>query len=108
MNRRDVLRAFGAGAVTAAIPGSVVAASGDKVPRIAVVSLHAPSLAADVDGIREELKKLGYAEGKTIEIESYFTNGDKPSTRNVLKALIDKQIDIIVPWTRRPCSSRWK
>jgi putative ABC transport system substrate-binding protein len=99
MYRRDILRTLGAGAVAVAIPGSVVIASGDKVPGIAVVSLHAPALAADVDGIREELKKLGYAEGKTIEIESYFTNGDKQRTRNVLKALIDKQIDIIVPWT---------
>ena len=76
-----------------------LATGGDKVPRIAVISLHAPALAADVDGIREELKKLGYVEGKTIEIESYFTDGDKQRTRDILRTLIDKEVDVIVPWT---------
>ena len=61
MKRRDFLRALGAVAV--AMPSSVLAAGGDKIPRIAVVSLHAPALAADVEGIREGLSKLGYVEG---------------------------------------------
>jgi putative ABC transport system substrate-binding protein len=99
MKRRDVLRTLGAGAVAAAMPGSVLAAGGDKIPRIAVISLHAPALAADVDGIRGELSKLGYVEGKTIAIESHFTNGDKQRTRDIVGALIEKQVDIIVPWT---------
>jgi hypothetical protein len=51
MKRRDVLRTLGAGAV--AMPVSVLAAGGDKIPRIAVISLHAPALAADVDGFEE-------------------------------------------------------
>ncbi|OAF01312.1 hypothetical protein AYJ54_30025 [Bradyrhizobium centrolobii] len=82
-----------------ATPTSVLLAGEDKVPRIAVISLHAPALAADVDGIREELKKLGYVEGRTIEIESYFTDGDKQRARDILKGLIDKGVDVIVPWT---------
>lgn len=99
MNRRDVLRTLGSGAVAVATPSSVLLAGEDKVPRIAVISLHARALAADVDGIREELKKLGYVEGRTIEIESYFTDGDKQRARDILKGLIDKGIDVIVPWT---------
>jgi putative ABC transport system substrate-binding protein len=99
MRRRDVLRILGAGAVAVVMPGSVLAAGRDKIPRVAVVSLHAQALSADVDGIREELSKLGYVEGKTIEIESHFTNGDKQRTRDIVKALIEKQVDIIVPWT---------
>lgn len=99
MNRRDVTRTLGAWAVAVGIPGPVRAAGGDKVARIAVISLHAPALAADIDGIREELSKLGYVEGKTIEIESYFTNGDRQRTRDILGTLIDRKVDIIVPWT---------
>jgi putative ABC transport system substrate-binding protein len=38
-------------------------------------------------------------EGKTIAIESHFTNGDKQRTRDIVGALIEKQVDIIVPWT---------
>jgi putative tryptophan/tyrosine transport system substrate-binding protein len=99
MNRRDALRTLGLGAAAVGLPGSVLAAGGDRIPRIAVISLHAPALAADVDGIRQELQKFGYLEGKTIEIESYFTNGHKQRTRDILKDLIDKEVDIIVPWT---------
>jgi ABC-type uncharacterized transport system substrate-binding protein len=36
---------------------------------------------------------------KAIEIESHFTNGDKQRTRDIVRALIEKQVDIIVPWT---------
>jgi hypothetical protein len=32
MKRRDVLQTLGAGAVAAAMPGSVLAAGGDKIP----------------------------------------------------------------------------
>ncbi|TYO62137.1 hypothetical protein FXV83_34500 [Bradyrhizobium hipponense] len=99
MNRRDFVRTLGTGVAAVIFANSTPAVSGEKVPRIAVISLHAPALAAEVDGIREELKKLGYAEGKTIAIEAYFTNGDKQHTRDILRTLIDKQVDIIVPWT---------
>lgn len=98
MYRRDFLRALGATAAAVINPSSAFAA-GDKAARIAVISLHAPALAVEVDGTLEELKKLGYVPGKTIEIESYFTNGDKQRTREILKTLIDKEIDLIVPWT---------
>jgi putative tryptophan/tyrosine transport system substrate-binding protein len=99
MNRRDLLRTFGSAAATVSIPSSVLFAGTDKAPRVAVVSLHAPALAGDVDGIREELNKLGYVGGNTIEIESHFTNGDKQRARDILKVLIEKGVDVIVPWT---------
>jgi putative tryptophan/tyrosine transport system substrate-binding protein len=97
MRRRDVLRVVGTGVVVIVAPNSAWAAG--SVPRIAVISLHGPALAADVDGIRDELRKLGYVEGKTIEIETYFTDGDKQRAREIVKTLIDRDIDIIVPWT---------
>ena len=97
MNRRDVLRTLGA--VTVAKPGWALAAAEERIRRIVVISMHAPALAGDVDGIREELRKLGYAEGKTITIESYFTNGDRQRIRDILKTLLDQNVDVLVPWT---------
>jgi hypothetical protein len=49
--------------------------------KIGVVSLHAKELESHVDGIRHELQKLGYVEGRTITIVSHFTDGDRQRAR---------------------------
>jgi putative tryptophan/tyrosine transport system substrate-binding protein len=67
--------------------------------KVGLVSLHAKSLESHVDGIRQELAKLGYVEGRTIAIESHFTDGDRQRARDVLKSFITNQMDVIVPWT---------
>jgi hypothetical protein len=46
-----------------------------RVPVVGLVSLHAPELANHVGGIREELRRLGHVDGKTIRIDQHFTNG---------------------------------
>lgn len=70
-----------------------------RLARIGVVSLHALELARDVDGIRDELRKLGYVTGKTIDIDAHFTNGDKQRAREAVKSFVGRRFDIIVPWT---------
>jgi putative ABC transport system substrate-binding protein len=67
--------------------------------KVGLVSLHAKPLESHVDGIRQELAKLGYVEGRTINIESHFTDGDRQQARDVLKSFIANQMDVIVPWT---------
>lgn len=67
--------------------------------RVGLVSLHAPELASDVDGIRQELRKLGYVDGKAVEIEAHFTNGDIERPREVVKSFVERRVDISVPWT---------
>ena len=69
-----------------------------RAARIGLVSLDAPELASDVDGIRQELRKLGYI-GKAVEIEAHFTNGDKQRTREVVQSFVERRVDIIVPRT---------
>jgi putative tryptophan/tyrosine transport system substrate-binding protein len=88
--------AIGIALFAASVP---VAAQDAKPARIGLVSLHAPELARHVEGIRDELRRLGYVDGKTIEIEAHFTDGDRQRARDVLKSFIDKRVDIIVPWT---------
>jgi len=67
--------------------------------KIGVVSLHAKELESHVDGIRHELQKLGYVEGRTITIVSHFTDGDRQRARDVVKSFVADQMDVIVPWT---------
>ncbi len=70
-----------------------------RLARIGVVSLHAPELARDVEGIRQELRKLGYVQGKTFDIETHFTDGDKQRARDAVKSFVERRFDVIVPWT---------
>ena len=67
--------------------------------RIGLVSLHSEELAGHVDGIRQELQKLGYLDGRAVKIDAHFTNGDKQRTREVLKSFVESHVDVIVPWT---------
>ena len=102
MHRRGFFRLFGALAAVAALemhlPG-VAAAQDARPARIGLVSLHAPELARDVEGIRQELRKLGYVDGKTVEIETHFTDGDRQRARDAVKSFVAHGFDIVLPWT---------
>jgi putative ABC transport system substrate-binding protein len=67
--------------------------------KIGLVSLHSPALAGHVDGIREDLRRLGYVGAKAIEIEAVFTDGNKQQAVQVTKGFIDRRVDIILAWT---------
>jgi putative ABC transport system substrate-binding protein len=82
-----------------ALPGMADAQRALQPARIGLVSLHSEELAGQVDGIRAELQKLGYVDGRAVGIEAHFTNGDKQRARNILKSFVEGRVDLIVPWT---------
>jgi putative ABC transport system substrate-binding protein len=63
-----------------------------------LVSLHSEELAVHVDGIRQELQKLGYSESR-VKIDAHFTNGDKARAQEILKSFVESRMDVIVAWT---------
>jgi putative ABC transport system substrate-binding protein len=65
---------------------------------VGLVSLHGPALARHVDGIRDELRRLGHAGDRAVTIEAHFTDGDRQRTRDVLKLLLERRVDILLPW----------
>lgn len=69
-----------------------------RLSRIGLVSLHSEELAVHVDGIRQELQRLGYTEGR-VKIDAHFTNGDKPRAREILRSFVESRVDVIVAWT---------
>jgi putative ABC transport system substrate-binding protein len=75
------------------------AAEDTRIARVGLVSLHAPELASHVEGIREELRRLGHTDGRTIEIEAHFTNGDRQRVSGIVKSFVERQFDVVVPWT---------
>jgi putative tryptophan/tyrosine transport system substrate-binding protein len=57
------------------------------------VSWQAPTRAED---LRQGLRELGYVEGKNIEIEVHFVDGDLERTKSVIRTLTQKGVDILV------------
>ena len=82
----------------ALMSGAAEAQQEGRLSRIGLVSLHSEELAGQVDGIRQELQKLGYSESR-VKIDAHFTNGDKPRAREILKSFIESRVDVIVAWT---------
>jgi putative ABC transport system substrate-binding protein len=67
-----------------------------KKVKIGYVSWWPPAQAEHVDYVREGLGDLGYVEGKDFEIESYFTDGNRQRTQEVIGTLVTKGVDILV------------
>jgi putative tryptophan/tyrosine transport system substrate-binding protein len=64
--------------------------------RLAFVSWRSPAQADDVDYLKKGLRDLGYIEGRDIEIQAHFTDGNRERTREIVRQLIDTPVDILV------------
>lgn len=79
------------------VSGTAGAQQDGRTARVGLVSLHSEEMASLVDGIRQELRKLGYADG-AIKIDAHFTDGNRPRTIEVLKSFVESRVDVILPW----------
>jgi len=64
-----------------------------KIARLGFVSWQAPTR---IEDLRQGLRELGYVEGKNIEIEVHFVDGDLERTQNAIRTLVQKGVDILV------------
>jgi putative ABC transport system substrate-binding protein len=90
MRRREFITLLGFAA--AAWPVAAGAQQG-KSAKLGFVTWQLPTRVGD---LRQGLRELGYVEGKTIEIESHFIDSDRERTQNVIRALLQKGVDILV------------
>ena len=97
MKRRSFIALFG-GAASLAISSTAGLAQA-RPARVGFVSSHSPTLAGHIEYLREGLRQLGHAEGRTIEIESHFTDGNRQRTQDVIRMLVQKNVDVLVVWT---------
>jgi putative ABC transport system substrate-binding protein len=75
---------------------AAVLAQQPKMVKIGFVSWWAPEMTRHVEQVRQGLLDFGYVDGKNIEFESYFTNGNREKTREVLGSLVDRGVDILI------------
>lgn len=64
--------------------------------KIGFLSWFAPALGVHLDYLREGLREFGYVEGNNIEIEAYFTGGNRERTQELTRMLVQKGVDILV------------
>src|SRR5215470_10264816 len=68
-----------------------------KVPRIGYLTTGSPSsVAKRVEAFRQGLRDLGYIEGKNIDIEWRFTEGNLEELPAVANELVQMKVDVIV------------
>jgi len=92
MRRREFL---GVLAGFAASPFAARAQQGRPF-RIGFVSWQAQSAEDQLKYLHEGLAQFGYAEGRNISLEAFFTDGDQERTRAVLRTLIDRPVDVLI------------
>jgi putative ABC transport system substrate-binding protein len=67
-----------------------------RIARVGFVSWFAPSETGQIEPLRAALRELGWVEGRTLELEVHFTEGDAARTRAALAALIARPVDVLV------------
>jgi putative ABC transport system substrate-binding protein len=104
-NRRKLLVALGAGAVTASF-ASFAQPQTAKVSRMGILSPGAPfdagrspsALAVLFGALRESLRELGHVEGQNIAIESRWAEGNYDRLPGLAAELVGLKVDVIVTY----------
>jgi len=97
MRRREFIALLGS--VAATWPLAAGAQQLDRLRRIRVLIGHAESgheAQSSVAAFREELRKLGWIEGRNIEIDTRWASGDVESMKRYAKEFVALQPDLIV------------
>lgn len=95
VSRRSMLLAAAAGILSTAFP--VSAQQRTSSARVGFVSWFRPHQAPmQLEPLREALRELGWAEGRNLELDAHFTQGNEARTREVLQSMIERKVDVIV------------
>jgi len=92
--RRQVLAALGVGLGCASFPA--LAQGPTKIPVIGVLVTHAPVNDPLSDTIREDLRDLGYEEGRNISLRVVSAEGQLNRLPVLAAELVDQRVDVII------------
>jgi putative ABC transport system substrate-binding protein len=88
MKRREFIGLLGGAAAWPFAAGAQ-----QKIARLGFVSWQAPTR---IDDLRQGLRELGYVEGKNIEIDVHFVDGNRERAQNAIRTLVQKSVDILI------------
>jgi putative ABC transport system substrate-binding protein len=92
MRRRDFIGLVG----TAAAWPLGTAAQQPKLARIGFVSWQSQAAEDQMKYLREGLAQYGYAEGRNLNLDARFTNGNRERTQAVIRELVDRPVDVLI------------
>lgn len=69
---------------------------GNRPARVGFVSWFTAAEASQIDPLRESLRGYGWVEGRNLELEAHFTEGNAARTRKALESLVARRFDLIV------------
>lgn len=94
MRRRDVIRLIGA---AAAWPAPGLAQQPGRVPIVGFLSPNSATAAQAWTGaFVQRLRELGWNEGRTVQIEYRFENGEMNRTAEFVEDLVRLKVDVVV------------
>jgi putative tryptophan/tyrosine transport system substrate-binding protein len=97
MRRRDLLRVLGTVAI--ALPTVARAQQADRLRRVGVVMAYAekdPNGQVQVAGFRQQLQKLGWTEGRNIQIDFRYAADNPTRIRELATELLGMGPDLMV------------
>jgi putative ABC transport system substrate-binding protein len=94
LKRRDVMGL----AAGAAVWPFVARAQQARLVEIGFVTWGSPAIKMRVEDLRQGLRDFGYVEGANYRLESHFTDGNKERTREIIRALVARAVDVLVVW----------
>ncbi len=105
MNRREIIAALGATAVS---PFSALAQPGERMRSVGVLMSFLqsdPAGAADVAAFRQRLTELGWIEGQNIRIEFRWPGADVERARVLAKELVALKPDVLLARSTPPTAA---
>ncbi len=102
LSRRSFIACLGrlaaggvAGGATLTAPALAQVQAGRRA-RVGFVSWFPPSETSQINPLREGLRELGWVEGRNLELEVHFTQGNAERTREVILSLQQRAFDVLV------------
>jgi putative tryptophan/tyrosine transport system substrate-binding protein len=98
MRRREFIARLGAAGAYAAVPRVARAQQGARVRRVAILAQvsNSPGVTANLARFRNELAKLGWVEGRNLQIDLRFADGDPVHMRANAIELIGLTPDVLL------------
>jgi len=67
-----------------------------KIAKLGFVSWQSAAAADQIEYLRDGLARFGYVEGRNIDLETWFTDGNRERTQAVIRALVQKPVDALI------------
>jgi putative ABC transport system substrate-binding protein len=97
MRRRDFITLLGGAAATPSLIWPLASWAAGGRPRIGILSISSAERdASNLAAFRDGLQRLGYVEGRSIDIDYRFSNGNSDALAGLARELLQMKPDVVL------------